>query len=63
MATRLCGCVCWSGMFLMRYTHRDGSARVSLRNLDAIPSPSSLSTPPAILSKLLDPSEQQHSGA
>jgi hypothetical protein len=24
-------------MFLMRYTHRDGSARVSLRNLDAIP--------------------------
>lgn len=41
-------------MFLMSYKH--GSARVSLRNLDVIPG--SLSSPPSIVSKLLDPSEQ-----
>jgi len=35
MVSRVCGCVCASGLFLTSYQH--GSVRVSLRNLDLVP--------------------------
>ena len=91
MASRLCGCVCSNLLFLANY--QQGSARISLRNLDQIPTRSvlpfepivkgseplidvltsvyihvaisvfvrhhSLSSPPQLISKLLDPWEEQ----
>mmetsp|Transcript_67819 Transcript_67819/g.99187 ORF Transcript_67819/g.99187 Transcript_67819/m.99187 type:complete len:214 (+) Transcript_67819:196-837(+) len=59
MASRLCGCVCSNLLFLANY--QQGSARISLRNLDQIPT--SLSSPPQLISKLLDPWEEQQEHA